>query len=343
MPSSPANDIGSASVADGFRMTSLVDLVQSITSLGYGFTVPTPLTHQRVLTRENIPKIITLRDVFGWNLSFSEDDIASYILNLMEKAGVLLRSEERLRSDVRIASIDNDVFLHSSFPTIEETAVFFGPDTYRFARFIRQALNLEQGLKNAQPLVDYARPRKILDIGCGSGAGGIVAARHLKASGITPDVTLSDINPLALRYARANAEVAGIPVKAVESDVFANISGQFDLILSNPPYLDDASERTYRHGGARLGRALSLRIAEESLHQLASGGMLVLYTGVAIVHGIDPFLAELKPLLANIDCKWSYEEIDPDVFGEELERHIYAHVDRIAAVGLMVRRVERIN
>jgi hypothetical protein len=31
-----------------------------------------------------------------------------------------------------------------------------------------------------------------------------------------------------------------------------------------------------------------------------------------------------------------YEEIDPDVFGEELDRHAYAHADRIAVVGLTV-------
>jgi hypothetical protein len=57
-----------------------------------------------------------------------------------------------------------------------------------------------------------------------------------------------------------------------------------------------------------------------------------------MVDGEDPFLAELQPLLATPGFDWSYAEIDPDVFGEELERPVYAHIDRIAAVGLIATR-----
>jgi len=81
-----------------------------------------------------------------------------------------------------------------------------------------------------------------------------------------------------------------------------------------------------------------VRIAAESLKRLAPGGQLLLYTGVAMVDGEDPFLAELQPLLAAPGFDWSYAEIDPDVFGEELERPVYAHIDRIAAVGLIATR-----
>jgi hypothetical protein len=44
----------------------------------------------------------------------------------------------------------------------------------------------------------------------------------------------------------------------------------------------------------------------------------------------------LRPVLQLYASHFVYEEIDPDVFGEELERPAYAHVDRIAAVGLTV-------
>ena len=59
---------------------------------------------------------------------------------------------------------------------------------------------------------------------------------------------------------------------------------------------------------------------------------------MAIVHGVDPFIAELQPLLDAAGLAWSYEEIDPDVFGEELDRPVYAHIDRIAAVGMVATR-----
>jgi len=247
----------------------------------------------------------------------------------MERAGIVRREGSLLRSTVRIASLGDDLFFHSAYPTVEENAVFFGPDTSRFARFIRHAL--------ASREAQHATLR-VLDVGCGSGAGGIAVARALAATGTPATLVMNDINPLALQYTAINAEVAGVEVTLAQGDALSAVDGEFDLIVSNPPYLDDAAQRAYRHGGARLGRALSVRIAAESLKRLAPGGQLLLYTGVAMVDGEDPFLAEMQPLLAAPGLEWSYAEIDPDVFGEELERPVYAHIDRIAAVGLVAAR-----
>ncbi len=253
------------------------------------------------------------------------------LLSAMQAAGVLRTRGPLLQSAVRVASIGEDLFLHSAFPTDQENAVFFGPDTYRFARFIRHALA-------ARP--STGSPMRILDIGCGSGAGGIVATRCLTPAGSAGnpaiELILNDINPLALKHAHVNAALAGIDIIAAEGDALSAVDGAFDLIVSNPPYLDDGAQRAYRHGGARLGRALSVRIATESLSRLAPGGRLLLYTGVAIVDGCDPFLEELSPLLQAGGFDWHYDEIDSDIFGEELERPQYARADRIAAVGLVV-------
>ena len=65
---------------------------------------------------------------------------------------------------------------------------------------------------------------------------------------------------------------------------------------------------------------------------------MLLYTGVAIAGGVDAFLTDMMPLIADGQFDWSYSEIDPDVFGEELEQPDFKHVDRIAAVGLTVTR-----
>jgi hypothetical protein len=62
-------------------------------------------------------------------------------------------------------------------------------------------------------------------------------------------------------------------------------------------------------------------------------GPLVLYSGTPIIDGVDPFLESLSPLVQLPALQFVYEEIDP-VFGEEFERHAYAHADRIAVVGL---------
>ncbi len=319
-------------------MLNAATVLRQVAASGYRFTTVTPLTHQRVLARRGREPGASLRDIFGWNLPFEAGALPAALLADMEHAGLVRRAGTLLRSNVRIASLGDDLFFHSAYPTVEENAVFFGPDTSRFARFVLHALAQRKAPASAHAHAHVHEPARVLDVGCGSGAGGVAVARALAAAGTPARVVMSDINPLALQYAAVNAEVAGVPVTLAQGDALQAAEGDFDLIVSNPPYLDDAAQRAYRHGGTRLGRALSARIAAESLKRLAPGGQLLLYTGVAMVDGEDPFLAEMRPLLEASGCEWSYAEIDPDVFGEELERPVYAHIDRIAAVGLVATR-----
>lgn len=290
----------------------------------YRYTTITPLSHQHVLARRAGVGGSTLRDVFGWNLPFDRETLPAELRSMLDDASLFEPVGGLWRSKVRVSSIDDALFLHSGYPTEQEDAVFFGPDTYRFVRFMRQAIA-------AMPLPRGAR---ILDIGCGSGAGGLMLARECADA----ELVLNDINPLALRYARINADGLEIDATLVKGSSLAAVDGEFDLIMANPPYLVDKEARTYRHGGDDLGRSLGLRMATEAAGRLAPGGRLLFYTGVAIVDGNDPLLAELAPMLANAGLAWRYEEIDPDVFGEELFQPAYETVDRIAAVGLDARR-----
>lgn len=303
---------------------ALTSLLAHLQEAHYRFITTTPLTHARVLARQPAGSAATLRDVFGWNLPFESDLLPARLLAALDAAGVLSRTGGQWRSRVRVSSIDDALFLHSAYPTDQANAVFFGPDTYRYVRFMQQALSL------APP---GPRPR-ILDIGCGSGAGGLMVAKQVADA----TLVLNDINPEALSCSKCNAQAAGIGAQLALGDSLAAVDGQFDLIMANPPYLVDDDARTYRHGGDRLGRSLSLRMATQSLPRLAPGGRLLLYTGIAIVKGVDEFLLELKPALDGAGLEWRYRELDPDVFGEELDRDVYRAVDRIAAVGLEARR-----
>ena len=64
----------------------------------------------------------------------------------------------------------------------------------------------------------------------------------------------------------------------------------------------------------------------------------MLYTGCAIVDGQDVFKTECGKFLNSARLSWTYTEVDPDVFGEELEMPAYSQVDRIAAVVLTVTK-----
>jgi methylase of polypeptide subunit release factors len=116
------------------------------------------------------------------------------------------------------------------------------------------------------------------------------------------------------------------------------VTGDIDLVIANPPYMVDPASRAYRDGGGSFGEALAVRIAREALTRLSPGGKLVLYTGAAVVDGVDTFLEAVRTVCADTHAEWQYREIDPDVFGEEIEQNdVYARVERIAAVGLVAR------
>lgn len=300
---------------------ALKALLQHLREQAYEFITITPLSHARVLANRGSRPGASLRDAFGWSLPFPDGVLPADLLALLVRTGVVLREGALYRSQVRVSSFDGDLFAHSAFPTTAQDAVFFGPDTYRFLNLIREHM----------PAASRDVPLRIADVGCGSGAGGIMAARLR----VGAQVVLNDINPLALCYAGINAAAAGVEVDLAPGDALSATSGDFDLVLSNPPYLEDDAERAYRHGGGDLGRALSVKIGAQALQRLLPGGRLILYTGVAIVDGVDYFIREMEPHLGRAGCTYTYAEIDPDVFGEELERAVYRDADRIAAVGLV--------
>ena len=129
-------------------------------------------------------------------------------------------------------------------------------------------------------------PLEILDMGCGSGVLGLtLAAEH-------PDshVTLADISEDALSLTKENAEKLGIQnITLVRSDLFSSISGRFDLIAANLPYVPDgeAAEmaRELRHDPALAlfsgadGLDLLRRFVPESFGFLKSSGLLALEIG----------------------------------------------------------------
>ena len=289
----------------------------------YRFISTSPASHEKVNNRPENAMANNLAGIFGWNRAFNADASEASLLDLMQSANILTKVENGWKSLLRVSSIKDQLFLHSAYPTTGNEAVFFGPDTYRFANAIQQFLST-----NNQPVY------RVVDIGTGSGAGAVLLAQALPMA----EIIAADINHAALNLARINVDTADIHnIKIVHSDLLKDIKGNFDLIIANPPYLVDAAKRTYRHGGGQLGTKLSLDIVDAAIQRLNSGGALLLYTGVAIVHGQDAFLAKVEAKLKRTGFTFYYSEIDPDIFGEELLSETYNKADRIAAVVLTAR------
>lgn len=300
---------------------AVVELGTLLRDGGYRFTTVTPETHRRVNSRPESATGRSIEDVFGWSRPFQREAVPDPIFRCMEKAGILQATGDRFRSLIRFSTAGEAIYAHSAFPTASEDAVFFGPDTYRFLSLLDREVTL--------PV------ERAVDIGCGSGAGGLHLANRCSR------LVLADINPSAVRFAAINRAISGqTSAEVVRSDVLDTVDGTFDLIISNPPYLLDDAARTYRHGGGSHGEAISVRIVRESLPQLAPKGRLILYSGASIRNGQDLLLGSLAPVLDLDSIRFRYFEIDPDVFGEELEKPAYSNIERIAAVALVVDNIE---
>lgn len=140
-------------------------------------------------------------------------------------------------------------------------------------------------------IIDLAKdlsPRRILDIGTGSGIIGITMALE------NPEamVMMSDISEGALEIAGENAIQHGTAVSLVKSDVFDNIPAieKFDLILSNPPYISqdeldvmDESVKKFEPKSAlfaeRNGLAIYEKIAQQAPDYLTDEGTLIVEIG----------------------------------------------------------------
>jgi len=127
---------------------------------------------------------------------------------------------------------------------------------------------------------------EILDMGCGSGVLGLTIAAE------RPDcrVTLADVSEDALNLTRENAQKLGIRnIALIRSDLFSEISGSFDLIAANLPYVPDGEKagmaRELSHDPALAlfsgadGLDLLNRFVPESLPFLKAGGLLALEIG----------------------------------------------------------------
>ncbi len=317
-------DRPASAAADDRQAAALHALIGFLKERRYCFVTPTPASHARVLARGDRQHAGDLRDIFGWSLPFAPPLLDAGLRDMLDSAGLLEQRGARLRSTVRVSTLGPDLLVHSAYPTDDRHAVFFGPDSYRFARFIAEELR-------RCPQREGAR---LVDIGTGAGAGAIAAAHCCPAV----EIVLTDINPEALRLATVNAAAAGVDARCVLGEGVSGIAGALDLVLANPPYIIDPAGRAYRDGGDLHGAGVALAMARDAVPRLAAGGRFLLYTGSAIVRGGDALRYRLRDLAAAEGCRLRYEEIDPDVFGEELETPAYADVERIALVTAVIER-----
>ena len=118
-------------------------------------------------------------------------------------------------------------------------------------------------------VVEYVKITKknnlrILDLCTGSGIIAITLKKELSQFSI--DVVASDISKEALEVAKENAKTHIADIRFIQSDIFNNIDDKFDIIVSNPPYIDRKDEVTMQDNVLKYDPHLALFAEEEGMY-----------------------------------------------------------------------------
>lgn len=179
-------------------------------------------------------------------------------------------------------------------------------------------LKVPQTLKNLEVLLKVPQTLKnlkILDLCTGSGCIAISLALILN-----PEVCIgTDISEKALKIAKANGENLAPMVKFIQSDLFENVTGSYDLIISNPPYITTEEckklmpevkdhEPMLALDGKEDGLYFYRKIIEEAKNYLNPDGMLAFEIGYdqgeavkSLMEAQDFACVEIKKDLAGLD------------------------------------------
>ena len=159
---------------------------------------------------------------------------------------------------------------------------------------------------------------RVLDIGTGSGVIGVVLARERPGA----RVAATDISPGALAVAGRNALSHGVAdrMEYFQGDLFTAVSGDWDIICSNPPYIPEveynllpAGIRNFEPPEALIagpdGLAFHRRIIREGLSRLKESGRIFLEIGEGQRDQVAALFRE-EGGYGDIDCRKDYGGID---------------------------------
>jgi len=180
--------------------------------------------------------------------------------------------------------------------------------------YIRKAQKEKPGILN------------ILELGTGCGCIAVSLAKSLQ----NVLITATDISEKALEIARKNALLnkVGKKIKFLPSDLFYFCNRNYDVIISNPPYIPSAQihelqpeiqfEPRIALDGGSDGLAFYHRIIRESVHFLKDGGLLILEIGFNQIGAVKNIFSENSREFQIIHVVTDYNKIDRVVVAKKL-------------------------
>ena len=188
---------------------------------------------------------------------------------------------------------------HIPLQHITGRAYFMGYEFCVDERVLVPRQDTEVLVETALTHLKDSRSPKILDMCTGSGCIGI----SIQSFCSNTQVTAADISEDALKVAQKNAKENQVPVEFVHSDLFKEISGSYDMIVSNPPYIPSKVIETLMPevrdhepikalDGKEDGLYFYRRITEESVAYLKPGGYLLYEIGHDQGEAVSSYMRE---------------------------------------------------
>ena len=196
---------------------------------------------------------------------------------------------------------------------------------------------------------------RALDMGTGSGVQALLLSRH------ADEVVATDVNPRALDFAAFNAALNDVTtIDFRRGSLFEPVAGeQFDLVVSNPPYVVSPDNDLLFRDGGLPGDSFSEAVVRQAGTLLREGGFAQLMVNWVIPPG-QPWFAPLRGWVEGTGCdavvlrmsNWGFFEyatswnsflrVDADAFGAALERwlgHFRGQgIERIGGGVVVLRR-----
>lgn len=223
--------------------------------------------------------------------------IASYVLDLNLYQESL---KNRKLTEKQLKLLQNIALTRANtkqpLPYIIKTAWFAGKKYYVNSKVLVPRSPIAELInKQFKPWLnnrDHNKPIKILDLCTGSGCIAIACFHALVQKYPQIKIDASDICANALKVAKKNLELHGLShkINLIKSNLFENITNKYDLIISNPPYVDQKTfdhlpkEFYYEPKKALLsgnsGLELVIKILNTAKRFLSTNGILIVEVGV---------------------------------------------------------------
>ena len=232
---------------------------------------------------------------YGHGTGNAMDESMAILMYLSESNDVL--DEEQLKTSIsdQVQEKAKEVLYQrvaesKPLPYITNEAYFCGKKFYVDERVLIPRSPIAELINNRfEPWLNPNSINRVLEIGTGSGCIALSIAEAFSDI----EVVATDISPDAIDVARLNTKAHGLEqqVEIIKSDLFDNVSGVFDLIITNPPYVPDKImldlPKEYLHephmalAAGEKGLDFISRILHDAPPFLTDNGIVIIEAGVA--------------------------------------------------------------